>query len=89
MLGAFPSTWQPDPCVPRSCFPSVNVIKLFSPQLTNGKKKLEHLSLASPSSLVKCLLVRPVTYTPGAVFTTLNFLRNLRIGPISYSVTLQ
>ncbi len=78
MLGAFPSTWQPDPCVPRSCFPGVNVINLFFSTTHKWVKEARaYLSVASLSSLVKCLLVRPVTYTPGAVFTTLHFLRNL------------
>jgi hypothetical protein len=45
----------------RCCFipPEPNVIKLLCPQLTSAYNKLECLSPASFSSIVKCLRVSP------------------------------
>ncbi len=67
---------------------------LNSLKCTNRLNKLESLSLASPSSLVKCNTLaykticklqqkRSVVNTDsGAVLTTLYFICNLRMGPI-------
>jgi hypothetical protein len=42
--------------------PGPNIIKLFTSVIYGFRTKLECLSLASFSSLVYCLWVRPVTY---------------------------
>ncbi len=45
--------------------PRVSISKHFSLSLTKGSNKLHRLSLASPSSLVEYLRVRPEAYPRG------------------------